>query len=76
MHATAEDVYNQLKDAPETLVYEVSDFTEFLIKKYKSKTDKNKSSLTLDSFKGLLENSPSFKEDPLEIQQKMRNEWS
>jgi len=57
------------------LVYEVGDFTEFLIKKYQHKTVPDKKNLTLNSFNGILKSSPSFKDDPLEIQQKMRNEW-
>jgi hypothetical protein len=75
MHTTAEEVYNQLKNAPDALVYEVGDFTEFLIKKYKNKTTQNKTTLTLNSFKGILKNSPSFEGNPLKVQQKMRNEW-
>jgi len=75
MHATAKDIYNQLKNAPDSLVYEVGDFTEFLIKKYQHKTVPDKKNLTLNSFNGILKSSPSFKDDPLEIQQKMRNEW-
>jgi len=75
MHNTAEDIYKQLKNAPDELVYKVGDFTEFLIKKYQSKIKPDKTPVTLDSFKGVLKNSPSFEGDPLEIQQKMRNDW-
>ena len=76
MHSTAEDIYKQLKNAPDELVYEVGDFTEFLMKKYQSeKKITTKASVTLKSFKGILKNSPSFEGDPLEIQEKMRNEW-
>lgn len=76
MHSTAEDIYKQLKNAPDELVYEVGDFTEFLMKKYQSeKKITIKASVTLESFKGILKNSPSFEGDPLEIQEKMRNEW-
>ena len=75
MHSTAEDIYKQLKNAPDELVYEVGDFTEFLMNKYQSEIKPTEASLTLESFKGVLKNSPSFEGEPLEIQQRMRNEW-
>jgi hypothetical protein len=75
MHSTAEDIYEQLKNAPDELVYEVGDFTEFLINKYQSEIKPVETPVTLESFKGLLKNSPSFEGDPLEVQQRMRNEW-
>jgi hypothetical protein len=75
MHTTAEVIYEQLKNAPDGLVEEVGDFTEFLIKKYQPNVKKAQTSSTLDSFKGLLKNSPAFEGDPLEIQQRMRNDW-
>ena len=75
MHSTAEDIYEQLKNAPDELVYEVGDFTEFLIKKYRPEIQEAETPVTLDSFKGLLKNSSSFEGDPLEVQQRMRNDW-
>lgn len=75
MYTTAEEVYKQLKKAPDELVYEVADFTEFLIKKYKDKVEPKQTQITLESFNGLLKGSPSFEGEPLEIQQRMRNEW-
>jgi len=75
MHNTAEDIYEQLKNAPDELVYEVGDFTEFLINKYQSGVKPVAGSVSLESFKGLLKNSPSFNGEPLEVQQRIRNEW-
>ena len=75
MQSTAKIIYEQLKNAPEDLVEEVGDFTSFLIQKYQTETKETETSLTLDAFKGILKNSSSFEGDPLEIQQKIRNDW-
>lgn len=75
MHSTAEDVYKQLKQAPDELVYEVSDFTDYLMKKKQAKNQSNLSPVTFDSSKGSLKGSPSFEGEPLDIQRRMRNEW-
>ena len=75
MNETAEQVYNQLKNAPDDIVHEVYDFTEYLIKKNNIELVESKALSSFDSFAGVLKNSPSFEGDPVLVQQRMRNEW-
>lgn len=46
---------------------------ELLIKKYSEELRKQSGQLT--DFAGILAGSPSFTENPLDIQKAMRNEW-
>ncbi len=76
MKTMADDVYEQLKVAPKDIVLEVHDFVEFLIKKRMQEKPSQKSGRTIESFIGTLKDSPSFRGDPLDIQRKMRDEWT
>ncbi len=76
MRTMADDVYEQLKVAPKDIVLEARDFVEFIINKRMQEKAIQKTGRTIESFVGTLKDSPSFKGDPLEIQRKMRDEWT
>jgi len=62
------------KALPESMLEELLDFTEFLIhKKVKSAINSNPESLL--ELKGGLENSITFVGDPIQIQERLRDEW-
>lgn len=62
----------QLQHLAEQTHLSTNDFIEQLIKKY---ITEEKPPQLLTDFAGILKDSPSFKGDPLKIQQEMRNEW-
>ena len=63
------------KSLPESMLEELLKFTEFLIqKKVKSATNSNPESLL--ELKGGLENSITFVGDPIQIQERLRDEWN
>ena len=73
MHTTAEEVYNQLKNAPDALVYEVGDFTDIVngrdIKLVTTSPDQNGTKYNLTSI------SPSMKQTPLSTDKKQVETW-
>lgn len=72
--STAEQIYKLVKTMPEDQVSEVLDFVEFL--QQKSKAQSTQPGGLLSDYAGILKDSPNFNEDPVEIQRKMRDEWS
>lgn len=76
MQITADDVYEQLKVAPDDIVNEAYDFVEFLINRRRQERTAEQTGRTLESFVGILKDSPSFDGDPQEIQRRMRDEWT
>ncbi|NER46727.1 MAG: DUF2281 domain-containing protein [Symploca sp. SIO1B1] len=70
---TAEAVYELVKTLPEEQANMVLAFAEFLQLKIPSRPSPK--SQLLSSYLGILKDSPNFNEDPVEIQQGLRNEW-
>lgn len=56
---------------PEPVLAEIIDFAEYL----ESKQQKQAVQLSLKDFAGILQGSPNFNGDPVEIQKEMRDEW-
>jgi hypothetical protein len=83
----AEKVYELVKGMPEEEVNQVLSFIESLQQKTQHRVKQNS---TLDStpkqtapargllldYAGILKDSPNFNEDPIELQRRMRDEWS
>jgi hypothetical protein len=72
---TAEKLYKTAQYLPEPVLAELLDFAEFL----RGKVITGQTSLSdelLLNLKGGLENSATFKGDPLEIQKRLRDEWN
>ena len=67
-----DDVAEQLKQAAKQAHSSTNDLIEQFLSKYASEETPPK---TLNDFFGILKNSPTFKDDPVEIQRTMRNEW-
>ena len=74
MSTTSERLLEAVQNLPEPLLAEVLDFPDFLQKKKKS-TVSQPANISLASLCGGLENTQTFSESPLAIQQKLRNEW-
>lgn len=71
---TIERLTEMSKSLPESMLAELLDFAEFLVdKKVKSAIGSNPESLV--ELKGGLENSITFVGDPVQIQEKLRDEW-
>ncbi len=69
-----EKIYELVKAMSEKEQLAVLHFVEFL--KQKSKAQSNQSGKLLSDYAGILKDSPNFNEDPVEIQRRMRDEWS
>lgn len=70
---TADAVYELVKALPEDQANMVLAFAEFLRQKIQSRQFPTSSSLS--SYFGILKDSPSLNEDPVELQQRLRCEW-
>lgn len=74
MSTTSERLLEAVQNLPEPLVAEVLDFADFLRARQTS-TASQPADTSLASLCGGLENTQTFNESPLVIQQKLRNEW-
>ena len=74
MSKTSERLLEAVQNLPEPLLAEVLDFADFLCTRQKS-TVSQPADISLASLCGGLENTKTFSESPLVIQQKLRNEW-
>jgi hypothetical protein len=70
---TANMIYDLVKSLPDEQADEVLKFAEQVKKRFCG--DRNSGAATLDAYLGVLKDSPSFNEDPVEIQKAMRCEW-
>ena len=68
--ATAEIIYEELKNAPPGMVRQVLGFVEFL------EARRSQETRTFGDFFGALKDSSAFKGDPVEIQRKICDEWA
>lgn len=71
--SAAEIVYELVKTLPEDQANIVLVFAEFVRQRTQSNESPNKPSV--DSYFGILKDSPNFNEDPVVIQKAMRREW-
>ena len=71
---TSERLLEAIQTLPEPLVVEVLDFVQLLRARHTS-TVSQPADINLASLCGGLENTKTFSEPPLVIQQKSRNEW-
>ena len=71
---TSERLFEAVQTLPEPLQAEVLDFADFLRARH-TRLARPPSEITLASLCGGLENSKTFIESPLAIQQDLRNEW-
>lgn len=72
---TAEKLYETVKDLPEPIIVQLLDFADFLrIRKTKESTQVNDELLIV--LQGGLEDSTTFADDPLAIQERLRNDWN
>ena len=74
MNTTTQRLMESVKALPEPLVAEVLDFADFL-RARQLNPSANIQDPELSSLSGGLENSNTFRGAPLDIQQKMRDEW-
>jgi hypothetical protein len=74
MNTTTQRLMESVKALPEPLVAEVLDFADFLRARQLNPSS-NTQDPELSSLSGGLENSITFSGAPLDIQQKMRDEW-
>ena len=74
MSTTLERLLEAVQTLPEPLVAEVLDFADVLRARYASPAIQS-SDISLACLCGGLENTRTFSEPPLVIQQKLRNEW-
>ena len=74
MSTTSERLLEAVQNLPEPLLAEVLEFADFLRARQKS-TVSQPADISLVSLCGGLENTKTFTESPLAIQQKLRNEW-
>jgi hypothetical protein len=74
MDTTTQRLLESVKALPEPLVAEVLDFADFL-RARQLNPSANIQDPELSSLSGGLENSNTFRGAPLDIQQKMRDEW-
>lgn len=79
----AEKLYELAKALPEEKAAEILDFAEFLLHKAELRVEQNTtqkeatpSGRLLSDYAGILKDSPNFNEDPVELQRRMRDEWS
>lgn len=72
---TAEKLYLVTQQLPEPMLAELLDFAEFLSQK-KMPESGQAGNLTLLDLQGGLEASVAFADDPLSIQNKLRDEWN
>ena len=80
---TPERIYELVKALPENQAAEILDFAEFLLHKAKLQAEQNiplkdspQAGRLLLDYAGILKDSPNFNEDPVELQRRMRDEWS
>lgn len=73
---TTEKLYETVKDFPEPLMAELLDFAEFLREKRRHGRIEPVTGELLITLKGGLESSHALAGDPMEIQEKLRNEWN
>jgi len=80
---TPERIYELAKALPENQAAEILDFAEFLLHKANLQAEQNttlkespQSGRPLSDYAGILKDSPNFNEDPVELQRRMRDEWS
>ena len=78
-----EKIYELVKTLPENQAVEILDFAEFLLHRSKLQTEQNiaqqeapQAGRLLLDYAGILKDSPNFNEDPVELQRRMRDEWS
>ena len=74
MPSTAERIWETTRTLPEPLQAEVLDFAEFLRTRQEKRLD-SVDELPLASLCGGLVNSPTFAGSPVDIQERLRNEW-
>ena len=74
MTNTTERLIQTAQSLPESLLVEVLDFADFLRAK-QMKTAKQSANISLVSLCGGLENTQTFVNSPLAIQQQLRDEW-
>ena len=74
MSTTSERFLEAVRNLPEPLLAEVLDFADFLRARQTSSASLP-ADISLASLCGGLENTKTFSESPLAIQQKLRNEW-
>lgn len=79
----SEKIYELVKAMPEEEVSKVLTFVESLQQKTKGRLeqstmpkDTTQSGRFLSDYAGLLKDSPNFNEDPVELQRRIRDEWS
>ena len=68
-----DEVATQLQQIAAQAHISTDELIEQLLSQY---MNEEKQPTTLNDFIGLLKDSPTFKGDPVEIQRKMRDEWS
>ena len=80
---TPERIYELVKALPENQAAEILDFAEFLLHKVNLQAEQNsplkeppQSGRLLSDYAGILKDSPNFNEDPVELQRRLRDEWS
>lgn len=72
---SSEKLYQTIKEFPESIIAEVLDFAEFLRKKIQTEKIENAGGIFLIDLKGGMETSDTLSEDPVKIQEMLRNEW-
>jgi hypothetical protein len=73
---TTEKLYEAVKDLPEPIVAELLDFAEFLRNRNRPWAAPPAHGELLSTLQGGLENSATFADDPLTIQERLRHEWN
>lgn len=83
MANTIEKIYELIKTMPEERASEVLTFAENLQQKAKTELQRSAKDDTLKEprhllaeYAGILKESPNFNGDPMEIQRRLRDEWS
>ena len=71
----ADRIYEKLKTARPEVAQEVLDFLEFLERR-RATAQPGTSPKTWDASFGILKDSSLFEGDPVEIQRKLRDEWT
>jgi Protein of unknown function (DUF2281) len=69
-------IYEKLKAAPPEVAREVLDFLEMLEAKRREELAEKPKPESFNEFFGVLKKSKIFSGDPVEIQRKLRDEWS
>lgn len=72
----ADKIYERLKAAPPEVARQVLEFLERLEAERTEVGSAAKKPASWDDFMGILKDSPTFKGDPVEIQRRMRDEWT